>query len=149
VGGRLTVEHALIPAIVLFAILVPSIGIPVFLGLRHERWKRSLEHEERMRALELGRPLPGDESWWSQARIGLMIAAGVPIGVFFMATLATGAAGFQEGIWIPAAVVSLAAVLCGSMVAGHSPGTDPKSVEQAAYKPAVEEDAYDVVSARG
>jgi hypothetical protein len=143
------VEQAFFLAIVLAAVLSPAIGIPVYLGLKHDRWKRQLEHEERMKALELGRSMPGDESWWSPARIGLMIAAGVPIGTFFCAMMATGAAGFQEGVWIPTAVVSLAAVLCGSMVAGHAHGGGAQAVDRAAYKPAVEDDAYDVVSARG
>ncbi len=147
-GGRLTVEQALIPAIVIFVILIPSIGIPVFLGLRHERWKRQLEHTERMRALEMGRALPGDESWWTPPKVGLMIAAGVPVGTFFFAALATGAAGFQEGIWIPTMTVSLAAVIGGSIVAARAPQTATGSAQDV-HKPVLEEDAYDVVSARG
>ena len=37
----------------------------VHFGIRLERTKRELEHKERMMALELGRSLPGDGSWFS------------------------------------------------------------------------------------
>jgi hypothetical protein len=141
-------EQALLLAITIVAVLCPAIGIPVYLGLRHERWKRQLEHTERMRALELGRPLPGDESWLSPTRIGLLIAVAVPIGVFCCAMVATAMAGFQEGIWIPTAVVSVTAVLCGSKTAGHAAHTTA-ALNRELPKPVVEEDAYDVVSARG
>jgi hypothetical protein len=142
-------EQIVFPAIMLLAVLVPAIGIPVHLGLRHERWKRELEHKERMRALELGRALPGDESWLSPARIGLLIGGGAPLGIFLCATLATAAAGFQPDIWIASGIVSLAAVISGSSVAGYAASRGTSPLVRDAYKPPVEEDAYDVVSARG
>ena len=50
----------------LLAFLGMGIGYyAVHFGIRLERTKRELEHKERMRALELGRSLPGDGSWLS------------------------------------------------------------------------------------
>jgi len=46
-----------------FALAFLGIGIgylAIYLGIRHDKYKRELEHKERMRALELGRSLPGD-----------------------------------------------------------------------------------------
>ena len=49
----------------------------IYLGIRQERLKRELEHKERMRALELGRSLPGDIPWLSPTqRIGFLMAVG-------------------------------------------------------------------------
>ena len=82
-----------------FVLAFLGIGIAYFaihLGIRHDRYKRELEHKERMRALELGRSLPGDAAWLSPATLALMIAGGVPIGIFACASVATVQAGSDE-----------------------------------------------------
>lgn len=51
-----------------FALAFLGVGIGYFaihFGIRLEKTKRELEHKERMRALELGRSLPGDVPWLS------------------------------------------------------------------------------------
>lgn len=135
-----------------FLIAFLGIGIAYYaihFGIRLEKTKRELEHTERMRALELGRRLPGDEPSWSHAKIGLIIAGAVPIGVFACAMIASGAIGFQKEIWIASGMVGMAAVICGSAIVGQSPQRMLSSMEREMDKPAVEDDAYDVVAARG
>jgi hypothetical protein len=122
------------------------------LHYRHERWKLGLEHEKQLKALELGRALPGEgylESWFSPLRVGLFIGAGVPLGAFLSALVATVSIGFHDGIWIATLIVGLGAVISGSIIAGraHTQANTPPADAEA--KPFVEEDAYDVVSARG
>jgi hypothetical protein len=125
----------------------------VYMGIRHDRYKRDLEHRERMTALELGRSLPGDLPWLSPVLIGFLIAAVVPVAVFVCAWLGTLQAGYHDNIWQAAGMVGMFAVVSGSVVSGLSqrqgvPKQDPTSATLN-HKPQVEDDAYDVVSARG
>jgi hypothetical protein len=116
---------------------------------RHERRKRELEHIERMRAFELGRTLPQDEPWLSPTKIGALIGAGVPIGAFVSAGIATAAVGFHEGMWIAVGMVGTASAITGSILASQSYNRRKASDQVASIKPYIEEDAYDVVSSRG
>jgi hypothetical protein len=134
------------------AVLTSFIMVPVLLHYRHERWKLRLEHERQLKALELGNALPAErirESWFSPVRVGMMIGAGVPVGVFLAAMVTSIAVGFHDGIWISTCLVGLGAVISGSCVAAraHWQSNAPDAVAE--NKPFVEEDAYDVVSARG
>src|SRR5262245_59401840 len=100
-----------------FLIAFAGVGIGYFaihMGIRHDRMKRELSQLERMKALELGRSLPGDGPWLTPLKIGFFIATVVPIGVFVFASLATETAGFQKDIWVAAGMVSVFAVICGS-----------------------------------
>jgi hypothetical protein len=136
-----------------FVLAFLGIGIGYFaihLGIRHDRYKRELDHKERMRALELGRSLPGDSPWLSPAKLGLLIAAGVPIGLFACASSATVQIGFHEDIWNAAGIVGMGAVISGTLLAGLSARTgQARHQAEFAPKPEVSEDAYDVVSSRG
>jgi len=118
-------------------------------AIRQETRKRELEHKERMQALHLGRALPGDEPWWSPARIGLAIGLVVLVAVFFFAAVSSRAVGFHEEIWRSAGIVGLGGVLCGTVLAGLSAGRTAGDKLAVASKPEISEDAYDVVSARG
>src|SRR5215208_4964050 len=91
---------------------IPIILVPVILGLRHARLLRELEHAERMKALELGRTLPQDETWWAPSRICVAIGLGVPVGVFWCAYLATDRYHYQTPVWLSAGIVGLAGVVC-------------------------------------
>jgi hypothetical protein len=142
-------EQVIIPVILILTAMCPVIGIPVYLGLRHDKWKRRLEHEERMRPLGKGRSLPGEEPPWSLAKMGLLIATVVPIVLFACATLASLALGFQMDIWIAAGMVGMAAVICGSIVVIQSAHGVTRSTLPERIKQPIEDDAYDVVSARG
>ena len=109
-----------------------------------------MEHIERMKALEFGRTLPQDEPWLSPAKIAALIGAWSRSGVFVSVGIATTSSGYHEEMWIAAAMVGMAAVICrldpGCLDQARSRKTsDPVEV----VKPYVEEDAYDVVSSRG
>lgn len=141
----------------LFGFLLAFLGIgigyyAVHFGIRLERTKRELEHKERMRALELGRSLPGDGSWLSPLRAGVLVAAVVPIGVIGFASLSSLAIGYQEGTWQVAGVVSCFAVVCGTLLTSLASARQLQTSLASAPrvdKEQVEDDAYDVVSARG
>src|SRR5262245_49333221 len=98
---------------------LPIVLVPVILGIRHARYERELEHAERMKALELGRTLPRDEPWWTLPRISVAIGAGVPAAVFFCAFLASGELHDPEVAWVGASLVSLASVVCGTILAAR------------------------------
>jgi len=137
-----------------FALAFLGIGVAYFaihLGLRQEKLKRELEHKERMKALEMGRSLPGDLPWLSPLRAGFLIATVVPVGTFGLALLASRDNPSHLDLWQGACMVSVFALVCGTVVACVA------AVRQAqhhvefpqAEKPPVDEDAYDVVSSRG
>jgi hypothetical protein len=77
----------------------------------------------------------------------LVIGGAVPLGAFISAGMATSAVGFHEGMWLAAASVGVASVISASTLAVCS--TRRQSPAEEVTKPYVEEDAYDVVSARG
>jgi hypothetical protein len=148
----------------LFALfLSATVMLPFFLHFRGERRKRELEHIERIRAIEVGRPYPGDNKFWLSGVpqwvvphiISVSIGAVVPLGVFLFAFLTSLVVGFQKDIWIAAGMVGLGSAICGTVLAGGAskrmtPGSQDEGF--ASYhqsKPHVEDDAYDVVSSRG
>ena len=79
-----------------------GLGVAYFaihLGIRQDRYKRELEHKERMRALELGRTLPGDQSWLSPLRIGFLTGLIVPVSAMGFAWLSTLSMGYNGEVW--------------------------------------------------
>lgn len=137
-----------------FVLAFLGIGIAyyaVHFGIRLEKLKRELTHKERMRALELGRSLPGDRPGPRLLRGGL-IATAVPICVCGLAWLTSESVGYTKGVWERASIVSIFALVCGSVVAVIAPARQSKLEQDAltsACKPQTEEDAYHVVSTRG
>jgi hypothetical protein len=101
------------------------VGLPVFLGVRHARKVRELEHAERMKALELGRPWPGstpaETSAATSSSPGTQIGVWVPLGALGIAWLSSGApwqsGGVSGIIWGAAGSVGVAGVICGSILA--------------------------------
>jgi hypothetical protein len=153
-AGRVTrKEDRAVEAIPILALLIPIVIVPTALGLRLARQHREMEHKERIKALELGRTLPQDEPWCTPARISLVIAAGVPVGAFGFACMATAAAGFQEDIWMSAMSVSVVSVISGSILAAKHFAQRAQAearVQAEDAKLAVDDaDAYDVVGRRG
>jgi hypothetical protein len=131
---------------------IPLILVPTILVLRHARMERELEHAERIKALELGRTLPQDEPWWTPARLCVAIGAGVPIGVFGLAFLASQTVVDAQPVWVAAGIVGVAGVVCGTFLAGRylthgCPSRLVVNLGQA--KPELEADAFDVVGSRG
>ncbi len=131
---------------------LPIVLVPTWLHFRHERWKIIHEHERQLRALELGRAMPEDsqrKSWFSPLCVSLIIGAGVPLGAFMTAMVTSVASGFHEAVWIATGMVGLGGVICGSVIAVRAHSESKALPVDVDGKPFVEEDAYDVVSARG
>lgn len=152
--------YAVVGGVVLVS-LVAIIG-----GFLQCRRERLLDHRERMKALELGRDVPDNAA---TARI--KAAFGLPQGddkedgersparkcfsttlwIAFWGFLAVGQAGAaSQGVAIAIAgsvgAVGVAGMICGTILAYRPPAAptfDPIS------KPAIETDAFDVVSCRG
>lgn len=130
-------------------IMVPIVIVPTVLVMAHLRRRREMEHRERMRALELGHPLPASNAWPALAAIA--IGAIVPGAAFVCATIASTLVRHAEAPWACASGVGLTAVIAGAILAGRLPGSraaadvDP----HANGKPAFDPDAFDVVGRRG
>jgi len=136
------------------AVCLVLLPIGLYLGVE----KRKQQHLERMKALELGRPFLAPETELMRCmagRIAFSIGAGVPIGVFGCAWLASLAVGYHDTIWMAAMMVGIASVIGGTVLAAKmfevstAASTCQSSDSFTDGKPVVEEDAYDVVSARG
>jgi hypothetical protein len=131
--------------------------VPIWLYLKQSERKHEREHLERMKALELGRPLPARPANRLQSmafRIASLIGAGVPAVAFVCASLASLAIGYHESMWIATGMVGLGAVISGATLAGtmYSKTTtapDDSADASGGAKVLMEDDAYDVVSARG
>jgi hypothetical protein len=143
------VDPILIP---IFGVLIPIVVVPASLTFKYFKFKRECEHAERMKALEVGATLPGDEPWWSPSRICVAIGAGVPIGVFGLAWLASTSSNAREEVWIGASMVGLTSVICGSILAAKEftrRGRAEAAFQTAFAKPYFDADAYDVAGRRG
>ena len=145
--------HGIDPLLIPFAaFLVPIILVPAILGLRHARIDREFEHAERMKALELGRTLHRDQSWWSPERLAAAMGVAVPVAVFLMAWFASRTAGYLGPLpWLAATVIGLAGVVSGAVLANRHFAREAE-LERTRYpaaKPVFEDDAFDVVGSRG
>jgi hypothetical protein len=138
--------------------LIPIIIVPTALGIKHARFLREVEHAERMRAMELGRTLPEDESWdesWTFASVAVIIGAGVPIGAMLIAFMASkslpNVGGKIESIWMTTMIIGLAGVISGSVLGGQlfSKRNQPTQVASQDEKPAYDPEEFDVVGRRG
>src|SRR4051812_41864052 len=143
------IDPTLIP---IAGIALPVVLVPIILGIRYARHEREMVHAERMKALELGRTLPGDESWWTLPRISVAIGVGVPAAVFACAWRASQTLGDSHDPWIAAGAVGLAAVVCGASLAAWHFARSERSSQAVASpydKAPFDADAYDVVGRRG
>lgn len=98
------------------AILMPLALVPTVMVLRQSARKREWQHRERMKAIDLGIPVPGAEAWMGRSAIA--IGAIMPIGVFAVAWLASMTTHHDE-VWLAAALVSAAGVIGGARLGGH------------------------------
>jgi hypothetical protein len=146
---------------ILFGLII-LVGLPVVLGIRMSGRQRELEHQERMKALELGRPWPGEQpaDGESQAvnspdkgtRIGIWVPLGA-LGIAFVATTGRADAATNMthmAVWISSAAVGVVGVICGTILAMRTPPpAAPPPLSRGSFKPPLEEDALDIVSRRG
>ncbi len=137
-------------------------------GFLHHRAERLLKHEERMKALELGRAMPDDVATTQLKSISQtfgsdeasvteggeslprkMISTAFWVAFWGFVFSAQGGA-FNQAVSIAIAVstgaVGVAAVVCGTILALRAPAALAAANP---VKPKIEEDALDVVSTRG
>lgn len=136
----------------LTAIALPMVIVPAVLIFRHAAKKREYQHAERMRALDMGQPVPGEDRW-PAAFVCAAIGAGVPVGSFLFTFLATvNGTNVPAEIWIAPALVSAAALLTSMGMAGLMFAPRQKTsrkTETLHSKPQFDPDSYDVVGSRG
>ncbi len=131
------------------AILLPAILVPSILILKYLARKRDYQHAERMRAIELGHPLPRSEFW--PALTAIAIGGVVPFGTFFFAFLATVINGSVNGVWECAGFVGVTSVIGGTILAHRLIGRSHQAVDvppASHAKPAFDPDAYDMIGQR-
>ena len=137
------------------AILMPLFLVPTIILLKQAGRKREWEHRERMKALELGLPVPGSEAWTGRAAIA--VGGIMPVGVFAVAWLASVSSHHpDESPWLAAAIVGGLGVFCGARLVGSLAGRrgGDESAEAAVRpaglrKPAFNPDAYDAIARHG
>ena len=146
-----------VPSWVYFGITMLLVGGFILsvlsLILRNGRREREMEHLERMKALEVGMPLPGDAPFWTPNRVAAGIGVGVPAFAFVIAFLATfmGRGEYDVAIWASTGAVAVAAIICGSVLTIHLPKTEtPQPRPMMPYaKAEFDPDSYDTAGRRG
>ena len=141
------------------ALMIPIIITPTSLWLRHRLKVRQMEHEERLRAMELGVVPQGDRISWPGALVCATLGGGVPVGTLIVTWLATLSNNeIPTEIWFVPVVISLPAVWAAKGLAermlspskGSQAGASARvQADRAAGKSAFDPDAYDVVGSRG
>jgi hypothetical protein len=118
--------------------------------------KREMEHAERMRALEMGLvPQPRGLDW-PAAAVCIAIGAGVPIGSFVVAWLASLTADVPKQIWLAPVFVSFAAIGSTRKLAlriiepkGNARTFAREKSASSVEKPVFDPETFDVVGSRG
>ncbi len=132
----------------LSAIALPMVLVPIILAMKQVQRKRECEHMERMKSLELGRPLPFTQAWPALAAIA--IGAIMPVGVFVVALIAsTQSEGHAEAFFAPAAFVSVCGVWAGGGLARRLFAYGSSTANGSNDKHAIDPEAFDVVGRRG
>jgi hypothetical protein len=129
------------------AMAIPLVVVPTAIISKHLQRKREWEHLERIKALELGQPIPGSESWHAMSCAS--IGAGVPLGSMFLAWVATVSGSGGEEVWACATAIGITGVICGTILAKSRLGSRRPASTDAHAKPEFDPDAYDVVGRRG
>jgi hypothetical protein len=136
----------------ILGVFIPIVVVPASLTFKYYKYKRECEHIERIKALEVGRTLPGDEPWWSPSKTIVAMGAGVPIGVFAFAWLAAVSSNAHEEVWVMAGLVGIAGVIAGTILAAKESAQRHQTeaaLQSAFEKPYIDADAYDVAGRRG
>src|SRR5262249_2295362 len=119
--------------------------------LKHRRLRGEWQHRERMRALELGLPIPQSNGW--PALVAMVLGGGVPAAAFFFSWLRLATSRLRDDVFIAAALAGTTGVVCGYKLAGRLLAAQEATSELHVArngKPFVSDpDAYDVVSRRG
>jgi hypothetical protein len=135
-------------------------------GFVHYRRERLLTHQERIKALEMGRDLPDDKATaqlkaifgttsgdkyekesGSLARTCFTTALWVAFwGFLFAGQSGVGNQAVAIAIAASTGAIGVTAMICGTILAMR---TSPEPTQNLASKPRIETDAFDVVSRRG
>jgi hypothetical protein len=124
-------------------------------GMKQSHRRKELEHLERIKAMEMGLTPQPTGLDWPAAAVCIAIGAGVPVGSFLVAWLATLTADAPDGIWVAPVFVSFAAIgatrkLAYRLIDPRSGIKRPIPARSAPLgKPEFDPDAYDVVGSRG
>jgi hypothetical protein len=139
-------------------ILMPTVLVPTIITLKQRQQKRQWRHQERLRAIEMGLPVPPVDPGIGGGSV-VAIGAGVPLAAMFAALVLSANIPHSSDEYVPilgvvwgCTVVISTAALITSLVLGVIVSRSRKPLESdqfAAFKPAYEPDAYDVVSRRG
>lgn len=147
-------DDELVMIIPIVAILMPLILVPTVIVLRQRGRRREWQYRERMKAMEMGLPVPGSEVWTS--RVAIAIGAVMPVGVFAVAWFASLTTSVDE-VWIAATLVGVIGVIQGARLANRAiSGTHRDDREgqrpglaQAQAKPQFDPDAYEAIVRHG
>jgi hypothetical protein len=149
-----------------FLMTIGVVGVVLFtvvmLAVQAHR-RRSWDHAERMRMLELGLALPPhDRAVWPKAWVCMAIGAGVPLVSFvFTFSAYTGRSNAADELFVAPAIVSCLSVIAASSLAAHlfgkRAGSDAPAGEQEGgvngrlhgEKVTGDPDAFDVAGRRG
>lgn len=112
---------AVLVALAVVTVLMIVVALPVVLSMRHAAKDREFQHAERLKALEMGRPFPGDPAPDSSLKgAGAKIGVLVPICVFGIALAATTSSNSSEAadvaIWVSAGCVGVTGLICGTVL---------------------------------
>lgn len=147
-------EALLIP---IFALMIPLAVAPTAIVVKYLRYRRDLQHRERMKALEMG-VVPYPTSHWPAAFAVVGIGVGVPVGSFLVAWFATLTSHLGEEVFAFAMIVSIVALVQGGRLVTRLLPTSVNPADRANdWEPRPYEgksrindpDAFDVVSRRG
>jgi hypothetical protein len=124
-----------------FLVAMAAVGLVIPVVLLAWR-KMQLAHIERMKAMELGQPLP--PSFGPLALYCGVVGAGVPIGTFLITWLASQRLSAPNDLWVAPSAVSVVALIGVSIVAGVGFGRSAASADpQPKTKPAHDPDTVD------
>lgn len=144
---------AVLVAIAVVAVLAIVVALPVVLNMRQAARDREFQHAERLKALETGRPMPGEGA--SRGSVsGAGVGVWVPIGVFAIALAATqtleNSQAAAVAAWVSAGCVGVTGVICGTILTLHNAMREGRADgPPAPAKPFFEEHEIDTVSRRG
>jgi hypothetical protein len=138
--------------------------VTICAGFLQSRQMRLLTHQERMKALELGREMPVDAVRASKVEnkseslprkcfstafwVGFAgFVAAASQGFTPTATLGIASHGIAIAIAASTGAIGVTALICGTILAARTPSAPARRV--ASNKPEIDSDAVDVVSSRG
>jgi putative exporter of polyketide antibiotics len=134
--------------ITLLAAMILAIPLlAIVLGVRQSRYEREVEHRERMKALELGRSLPRDASFWSPNTLCAAMGIILPLALFALAFSFTRFMKTEdtEAVWVFASLTAMTGMICGTVLAVLLPRREPAPSDT---KPMFDPDALDTTSRR-